>query len=122
MKRKPIDGNPSRLGRCQLVAILAKSGETPGVQAKAKDGTPKWTCQILHTPPAEGEFVPKAALEEITISCDKAPNIAPLTEVIFENLISQDWIFAGRSGSSLSASGITPVATKNAPRSEGTAQ
>jgi hypothetical protein len=118
MKRNPLTDDQNKIGIFKLVSILEKQSQTPGVQATNKEGTLKWTCQVLHQPPVENGYISKAGLEEITLTLNEAPSIAPLTEVRFHDLTCQYWNFGGKSGLSMSASGISPVATKSSRQNE----
>jgi hypothetical protein len=107
----PID--QARAGAFQLVAVLPKPGEVPGVQALTKDGIPKWIVQCLHTPLAEGDFASKAALEEIVVTAHQMPAIQPLMVLQFQDLIARHWSMSGRSGVSFSATAVRAVQKRN---------
>ncbi len=111
MRSIPID--QARAGAFQLVAVLPKPGEVPGVQALTKDGIPKWIVQCLHTPLAEGDFASKAALEEIVVTAHQMPAIQPLMVLQFQDLIARHWSMSGRSGVSFSATAVRAVQKRN---------
>jgi hypothetical protein len=61
---------------------------SPGQQEYAKDGTPKWLCNVAVTFAAVGQMPPQSDILTITVTCPRDPglDIDPGSPVSFEGL------------------------------------
>jgi hypothetical protein len=112
----PVDG--ARFGQCLWASCELKLVD--GVPKKSADGTPQFLAQAFVVPEAiPGERTPKPGTLEVTITNNKAPDLAPMTPCVFEDLVCREWAMNGRHGVAFSASGVRPASSPAGPGAKG---
>jgi hypothetical protein len=102
MKQFPVD--QARLSFI-LVDLVPVVDRDTGEQRSDRDGVPAWRANALTT--MEGE--PGGEVISVRINAPKCPDLSPLSAVEFDSLTARGWEMDGRSGISLSASGVRPA-------------
>lgn len=103
MNRIPVD--TTRLG--SLALLSAEPAMRDGQPDTTQDGTPKVSVQVLVQPPVRPDgSTPRASVEIVKVATRENISMPPMTPVAFDDLVAFAWEMGGRSGISLSATGV----------------
>ncbi|MGO2780631.1 hypothetical protein [Glutamicibacter arilaitensis] len=104
MERMKLDENQN--GTFQVITVAPRV-DREKVQRTDRDGLPQWTVETLRRP-VDGS---PAEVIAVRVAAATQPQIAPMAEVRFKNLEAYFWNMETRSGISLSADEVVPVAS-----------
>jgi|GEM_PF-2322423 len=113
MRSIPVDTNRAGSFKFLSSAPVTEFGDD-NTQKRNAAGTPVFELQVLFTSNETDTSKAESDLMKIKVAAAQQPNIQPLADLGFQNLVARAWSMAGgKSGVSFSADAVAPVAPRN---------